>query len=157
MTRKHYVVGLVFEALAKDGVPDHDGVLLIEKNHPEWQHGRLNGIGGRLLDGESPLDAMVREFEEEAGVRTSPDDWQLVVQMAYPAGLISFFRSFSATAYREARTMTSERVRAYGFHRVQHRLIENLNWIIPLCLHCDACRSGSKLVLPVCISEDLVQ
>jgi 8-oxo-dGTP diphosphatase len=42
-------------------------VLLIEKNHPEWQKGRLNGIGGKIERGETPLQAMVREFQEEAG------------------------------------------------------------------------------------------
>jgi len=38
-------------------------VVLILKNKPEWQRGKLNGVGGKIkIDtDESPLDAMVRE------------------------------------------------------------------------------------------------
>lgn len=56
MTR--YVVGFLFA---------DDEVLLIKKNHPSWQFGKLNGLGGHIEENESPLDAMIREFEEESG------------------------------------------------------------------------------------------
>lgn len=40
-------------------------VLLVHKNRPDWQAGRLNGIGGKVEDGEDWLAAMDREFREE--------------------------------------------------------------------------------------------
>jgi 8-oxo-dGTP diphosphatase len=43
-------------------------VALMTKTHPEWQKGKLNGVGGKIDDGESPEGAMRREFLEEAGV-----------------------------------------------------------------------------------------
>ena len=43
-------------------------VVLIRKNRPAWQKGRLNGVGGKIEEGEDPLDAMHREFHEETGV-----------------------------------------------------------------------------------------
>lgn len=49
-------------------------VLLIRKSRPEWQRGRLNGIGGHIETGESPAEAMRREFREEAGLDI--DDWE---------------------------------------------------------------------------------
>ena len=46
---------------------DPERVVLIRKTHPEWQRGRLNGIGGKIEEGEDSFVAMEREFHEEAG------------------------------------------------------------------------------------------
>lgn len=58
---KRYVCGFVF-----DGSRSH--VLLIRKTKPKWQQGMLNGIGGSIEPGESPMEAMRRESIEETGV-----------------------------------------------------------------------------------------
>lgn len=42
-------------------------VLLLRKNRPKWQAGKLNGLGGHIEDNESPWSAMQREFQEETG------------------------------------------------------------------------------------------
>ncbi len=55
-----YVLGFMFS-------PDEKKVLLIWKNRPSWQAGKLNGIGGKVNPGETPLEAMEREFIEETG------------------------------------------------------------------------------------------
>lgn len=56
-------------------------VLLVRKNHPAWQMGRLNGIGGHVAPDESPLDAMVREWREETGTAIPPPLWQEFQQL----------------------------------------------------------------------------
>ena len=38
-------------------------VVLTHKNRPAWQAGKLNGVGGKIELLESPVAAMVREFE----------------------------------------------------------------------------------------------
>ncbi len=58
-------IGLVVGFLFSE---DFSYVVLIEKSKPEWQAGRLNGVGGKIEEGEEPLDAMRREFKEEAGL-----------------------------------------------------------------------------------------
>lgn len=58
---KEYVLGFAFSG-------DLNSVVLIHKNKPAWQKGKLNGIGGRVERFELPKYAMVREFSEEAGV-----------------------------------------------------------------------------------------
>lgn len=56
----HYVVGFMFDK-------ELHHVQLIEKNRPAWQAGRLNGVGGKVHEGEASLVAMYREFFEETG------------------------------------------------------------------------------------------
>lgn len=55
-----YVLGIMFSE-------DEERVLAIWKNRPDWQAGKLNGIGGKIEDGETPIEAMRREFREETG------------------------------------------------------------------------------------------
>lgn len=57
-----YVVGFAFTEEATS-------ILLVRKNRPEWQKGCLNGIGGKIEDGETPAEAMSREAFEEAGIK----------------------------------------------------------------------------------------
>lgn len=48
---------------------EKNSVLLIRKERPDWQKGSLNGIGGKIELGESPLEAIIREFQEETGLQ----------------------------------------------------------------------------------------
>jgi 8-oxo-dGTP diphosphatase len=66
-----YVCGFAFS-------PNHTLVYLIRKKRPTWQAGKLNGIGGKVNIGESPIQAIVREFKEECGVVTTESDWRVV-------------------------------------------------------------------------------
>lgn len=66
--------------------------LLIRKMKPEWQKGKLNGIGGKIEPKhlimtnmehpeddkylmETPQEAMIREFHEETGITTTRNRW----------------------------------------------------------------------------------
>ena len=63
-----YVVGYMFS-------PDYREVALIRKAKPEWQRGKLNGVGGKIEIGERKGIAMSREFAEEAGVIIPEMSW----------------------------------------------------------------------------------
>lgn len=63
---RHYVLGFCRDIQTNQ-------LLLIEKTHPPFQAGKLNGIGGKLEKYETIHDAMVREFKEETGLLVS--DW----------------------------------------------------------------------------------
>lgn len=60
-----------------------DNVLLIEKQRPEWQKGRLNGVGGKIEPGEADSSAMIREFAEETGLMTYGFQWKHVCTMTF--------------------------------------------------------------------------
>ena len=48
---------------------DLEHVLLIHKQKPAWQAGKANFPGGKVDAGETPEQALVRELEEELGIR----------------------------------------------------------------------------------------
>lgn len=69
-----YTVGFAFFAHPNEQVQ----CLLIRKNRPDWQKGKLNGVGGKIKEAESSMDCMIREFKEETDVDTTKDDWKFV-------------------------------------------------------------------------------
>ncbi len=77
-----YVVGFLFNEHA-------DEVVLIEKKRPAWQAGKLNGVGGKIRDDESPTEAMRREFREEAGVYVH--GWREFCELWSGDAVIHFF------------------------------------------------------------------
>lgn len=58
---KKYVLAFAFNEAANK-------IVLIEKQNPEWQRGKLNGVGGKIEKSETAEEAIVREFFEETGV-----------------------------------------------------------------------------------------
>lgn len=102
----HYVSGLVFDY-------DHNYVLLLEKRRPERFNGLLFPVGGKIELGEWPKDAMIREFDEEAGVEEA--GWDLFLRLTYPKENIKvyFYRLFSNDVLRKAYSRTDEPINVY--------------------------------------------
>jgi 8-oxo-dGTP diphosphatase len=124
---QHYACGFLFST-------DRSRVLLIRKNRPAWQAGKLNGVGGKLEAGESPLDAMRREFREEAGLRI--DDWRHVLSLVAETWAGHFFCAFGPID--QARAITDEALEIHPVTQLPNDTIPNLHWIIPLMLDPDA-------------------
>ena len=55
-----FTLGFTFSA-------DGKYVYLMRKDHPDFQAGKLNGVGGKLEPGETFADCMAREAVEESG------------------------------------------------------------------------------------------
>ncbi len=144
-----YVVGLLFSVSGEQ-------VLLIEKKRPAWQDGLRNGVGGKVEPGETPLQAMEREAEEEAGIKDVK--WQPVVILR-GAGhrannpnadfIVHFFRAFSDDAFGALEQKTDERlIPMETVIAVSHiKTMPNLHWIIALAV--DPC-----IQLPIHVSDE---
>lgn len=99
---KRYSLGFV---LSQDG----QSVALVQKNRPPMLAGLFNGIGGHIEEGETPLQACVREVEEEANLMVVEENWTA-------CGMITdgeFFEVHVFTAQADlslAKTMTDEEI-----------------------------------------------
>ena len=99
----HYVCGFVFNTTLSD-------VLLIRKLRPDWQAGRLNGIGGRIDPGEDPRTAMSRECRQECGLAIDPQDWHPLAAVYKAERFLVHFYHVATPEIGEARSLTEEQV-----------------------------------------------
>jgi len=128
-----YALGFLFDEWARtfsDGLGDGT-VALITKNRPDWQAGKMNGIGGHIEKGENPQEAMVREFEEETRVKF--EDWDYKIRYEGEDFVLHIFSGFSTDNWK-IQTKTDEDVSIEDLALLPDNIIYNLNWMIPLLL-----------------------
>ncbi len=101
-----YFVGFMFD-------DNMVSVCMIMKNRPAWQNGFLNGIGGRINENETPIEAMTREFNEETGVSTKAESWVHVCTLRLPYAEIEFFAGRDSLICDAVTTTTDEEVAVY--------------------------------------------
>jgi 8-oxo-dGTP diphosphatase len=127
---KRYVVGFAVNEELR-------AIALIRKARPAWQAGRLNGIGGKIEDGEEPIDAMRREFKEETGVAVP--EWREVVTLRGEGWAVYFF--VADVASWELDAMRGEEDEPIEVHPLEVigslSVIPNLRWLIPLAIDKD--------------------
>lgn len=124
-----------------------NSVTLILKNRPAWQKNRLNGVGGKIEPGETPLAAMVREWREETGHGSEPEEWSERVRLRVPLAhgseqkrTIHFFARFVDKSVADLGYPLpqegGEQVWWVDFSWIISipNLLPNLTWLIPLCL-----------------------
>jgi 8-oxo-dGTP diphosphatase len=133
-----YVLGFLFKA-------DDSSVVLIRKTKPKWQAGLLNGIGGKMEDGENPAQAMIREFAEETGVDTSDIGWTQFCEISGEDFVVYCFKTSSDDLWKNvedkipAHSSEPDKIIEYIF--VMHPLqlkpndcVSNLLWLIAMAM-----------------------
>lgn len=124
---QHYVAGFLFSE-------DRNKIALVKKEKPEWQRGRFNGIGGKIEAGESPRDAIIREFKEETGVEI--EEWDEFCVIKGASWQVFFYRAFS-DKINDVTTMETEEINVFHIELdcvYEMNLISNLKWLIPMAL-----------------------
>lgn len=124
---KRYVAGFLFD--------DRGYVALINKRRPEWQRGKLNGIGGHIEKDESSENAMVREFKEETGLAVF--HWKHFATVGGSSYSVEWFMTRlswqTELGYRrDIASITDEAVGWYLVDKLPSNIIPNLKWLIPL-------------------------
>ena len=115
-----YVLGFLFNENLTE-------VVLIRKQRPEWQRNFLNGVGGKIEEGETPLDAMIRECREETGLEVS--NWLRFGSMWPSESHVTLFAAIADICH--AKTMTDERVEILSIGDLI-LVVPNLFWLIPI-------------------------
>jgi len=117
----NYVAGFMFNE-------DKDKVLLIEKQKPDWQKGKLNGIGGKIEKDELPYDAMVREFKEEVGIECN--DWESFCLLIGDDWVVYFYKAIGPI--HTAKQIEIEKPVVVNVNELPDNIITNLSWLIPM-------------------------
>jgi 8-oxo-dGTP diphosphatase len=133
---QEYVLGFRFDR-------EREWVVLIEKKKPARQYGFLNGVGGKIEENEEPIEAMVREFEEETGVTTSEKEWAHALTLD-KEDEFKVFVFASVGDITECQTMEEEEVVIGHARDIPDQCLYNLHWMIPLIL-------DHELALPIVI------
>ena len=123
--------------------------VFLQKKKPAWQYGAWNGVGGKIEPGETPEEAMCREFFEEADVQTRPDEWELAVVLQGDDFIVYNFRSVqSLEKMQECRTKTAEPIviRSCISMLTDAPVLANMLWSLPMILSQD-------IVFPIIVSD----
>ena len=124
---KEWVAGFLFL---------NNSVALIRKARPEWQRGKLNGVGGKVEKGETPHKAMDREWSEET--EAPSQIWFKFSTLDWSGGRVHFFAARTEKAPWSFRRDTDERVEWYAVEETTFaQAIPNLRWLIPMALDKD--------------------
>jgi 8-oxo-dGTP diphosphatase len=123
-----YVLGVIYDI-------NRGYVLLIEKSKPDWQAGKLNGVGGKIEPGETPLEAMVRETDEETGLTVT--EWRHYATLRFNGHdrVFVYDANHSFNNVRWARLPGEEKLFIVGTDRIRRGYsyaLPNLAWLVSM-------------------------
>ena len=105
-------------------------VVVIRKNRPTWQAGRLNFPGGKIELHESPLEAVAREMAEETGVALAMDQLRPVALMVREGDFEVFVFAAESGEFAGAQSLTDEPVALLDVAELgSPRCLESLAWL----------------------------
>lgn len=127
MEKPEYVLGFLF-------TKERNQVVLIQKQRPFWQKGYWNGVGGKLEENETPQDAMVRECEEETGVKIESWVNKGVLEDLQKTYKVYIFVAFDDHAV-DCKTIKDEQIGVYQLPQLDSlNCLPNVQWLIKAML-----------------------
>lgn len=130
MFKKQYVNGFMFDN-------DGDYMAFVKKlrfpPNQDWTENPYNGIGGKIEAGESNVEAMIREFKEETGVTTQPEDWELFAVTENPQWVVFYFKAFNTKLLSQVETMDEPIVIRPAIAHID--TVKHLSFLLPLALY----------------------
>lgn len=122
-------------------------ILLIKKKRPAFQAGKMNGIGGKIEGDETPVEAIIREVEEETGLKTTEYEWANFGEMRLPdGGKVHLFKTFRDDL-ENALSMTDEEVVVMDidYNVLKPLVMPNLIWLIDVAMDNTLCSLSVEL------------
>lgn len=120
-SKTRYVAGFLFNN-------DESFVALMLKARPDWQKGKLNAIGGHIEVGETPHDAIAREWKEETD--SDAIDWTLFTVLSGNNFEVYFFRGNGDLSTLESYS-EGEEIVIVSVKELPENVVSNLHWLVP--------------------------
>jgi len=118
-----YVVAFVFNY-------DLSSVLLMHKNRPAWQNGLVNGLGGKVDEGEDTYTTVSREIEEESGLEIPKESWVKAGRVYSDSFEMDVFGYIYEGGMSDATTKENEPIEWFKVADLPSNTIENVPWLI---------------------------
>lgn len=124
-----YTIGILFSWDLKE-------VLLILKDHPDWQRGLYNVPGGKIEGGEGWKNCIARQFKKECAINSNPENWDFIGSILGKEYIVRIFTMVHNPELQgEAKSMTNEEVKWFNLQWLPDNILCNLKWIIPYALN----------------------
>lgn len=124
---KQYTVAFIF-------TEDLSEMLFLHPKRPDWQVGFVSGPGGKVEEGESPDECMIREIQEETGLDISTEAWSMVLRednAKESDAQVYFFSTVYKGSKDDVRQMTDEELEWMSTDPIPKNVLENLREFIP--------------------------
>lgn len=122
-----YTLGFLFNN-------DLSKVLLIHKLSPDWQRGKVNGLGGKFERDETNIACISREVEEETGLSTDPSDWKKIGELHSSKFDVDVMAMIYAGEESTVRSIEKEKVEWFPVDKLPKNSMSNLSWLVPICI-----------------------
>ena len=111
-------------------------ILLVQKIKPSWQKGFYNGVGGKIEEGETPIEAMHREWKEET-IDGRPQKWEEFATLNFDGVYIHFFVAQDDTfwfGWWQNQNDIGEKFCWFPEESIptSPAVVKNLQWLVPL-------------------------
>jgi 8-oxo-dGTP diphosphatase len=122
----HYTLGFLFNS-------DFSQVLLIHKLSPEWQKGKVNGLGGKFEPNETAQECIQREVKEETDLNTLSEDWKKIGELHSSKWVVEVMAIVYDGKISDAQSVEKEKVEWFAVNNLPNNIMSNLSWLIPMC------------------------
>lgn len=123
---------MIYSTLGFIYTSDLQKVLLIKKNRPDWQVGKINGLGGKCEAGETSQQCVSREIREEANIHIPESSWIHLGEMLWSTWHVDVYVAIYDGDPKAIQSLTDEEVKWFSVNKLPANMLTNLPWLIPL-------------------------
>lgn len=125
-----YTIGALFSE-------DFSEILLIKKKRPGWQAGKYNLPGGHCEEGETGYECVSREFDEETGVASMPEEWTEIGRIEGTDYYVLFYTMVHNVELHGSidHDLSDEPIAWFKINELPENIMSNLRWLIPFAFN----------------------
>ncbi len=120
-----YTLGFIFD-------PKLQRVVLMEKQKPAWQKGKLNGVGGKVEEGEANITCMVRESREECGIHSDEGEWMQIAVLSGTDWRMSVYGLVCSELKQVRGNEREGAVAWYDVDDIPAHALSNVPWLVQM-------------------------